>query len=260
MHRISVLNHFLIFNVTDPVGVLLSLFAASFSFVLLQAMLASMHLKADPFMIYVFLAQENFKKQVWIIQIARVIGSVFLSQWLLTSFRVFVPIYLGMTTIYLRFVKALKFRNAAYKSFQLYKQLIVQRNILRNFERDLTSVGLVGVFILLVLTTSASVIAFSEKNFTMLAVVALTFTIGYSTVSVTFHICCSINEDSVEILKRWESQCGSGTQAQFLRRILRSNKPLFVPVGEVGIMDKDLKLNYFSAVTDYAVNVLLAVQ
>ncbi len=236
-------------------GILLTMFAASFQPAMLQLILIAIELKIDPFMVYVSLSGAYFQELLWIAQTARILLLLFLSQRLLTSFRVFVPLYLGMTTIFLKFVKGLKFSNVTYKSVQIYKQLIIQQNVIRDFERDLTSVGLVGVFIILVLTTAQIILSLSEKKFAMFVVLAAIFAIAFSTLAVTFLICCSINEISAEIIKRWKSKCGIRTHDQFLHRLLQSIKTLYVPVGEVGEMDWDLKLNYYNAVTDYTVNV-----
>lgn len=251
------LNHI---TISDPVGVVLMLVAASFPILVVQVVIITIPLKVDPFVVYVAIATENFKQQIWVAKTAQILLLLLMSQWLLTTFRIFVPIYLGMTAIFLRFMKALKDSNATYKSIQHYKHLIVERNVLRDFEQHLTSVGLVGMFLILVLTTAQIILSLGDKKFAMFAIAFVVFGMGNSTLSVIFHICCAIYEDSIEIRKIWESKCGSGIHDQCIRRLLRSNRPLSVPVGEVGIMDRELKLNFYSAVTDYTINVLLAVQ
>lgn len=50
-----------------------------------------------------------------------------------------------------------------------------------------------------------------------------------------------------------------GSYSKFIRKELRSSKSIAMPAGDFGIIDKDVKINYWDNLLDNVVNVILSV-
>lgn len=214
----------------------------------------------DPLKIFLAVFYEKFEIQTFVIEIMHILLIFLISQWLPVVLRCFVIIVFGTTAVFLIILKNVQRRKVTYSAICLYKKLMVERNMLKNFEKLLTSGGFTGVFFILVGSTCGAIISVSQKSLPLFAAALLTFFVTFSLTSVAFYFCCSTYEISSAILQTWESQRATKTEGRiFIRQLIASCRPLNVPVGDIGIMDRKIKMNYFEAAADYTVNLLMAV-
>ncbi len=61
---------------------------------------------------------------------------------------------------------------------------------------------------------------------------------------------------SSKIIERWKTQLAVGLVAKrkYMRLVLRSMRPIAFPVGDIGIVDQDIQINYFDSVLNNMVN------
>lgn len=77
----------------------------------------------------------------------------------------------------------------------------------------------------------------------------LTFAVFVS-LNVTFWTTCKIYENSIGLLRTWRNDAIQRSDRGYARRVLKAMQVLSLPAGEVGIMDRDIKINYLSAVLE----------
>ncbi|CAL8140871.1 unnamed protein product [Orchesella dallaii] len=80
-------------------------------------------------------------------------------------------------------------------------------------------------------------------------------------ISLLFEVGCSIYETSGTVKAKWMRNLENckRTQRPLLKRLLLSCPQISIPVGGVGIMDRDIKMNYFHNTVNYIVTPLLVV-
>jgi len=72
-------------------------------------------------------------------------------------------------------------------------------------------------------------------------------------------------EISLNGIARWESQIvdkylRSGYYMWCMKRLIKCLRPTFIPVGSVGIFDKDIKVNYLERTFGSTIDVILATE
>lgn len=218
--------------------------------------------KIDPFNFYVEVAKKEMLSNysVSAIQIIRIVIMILLSQWIAIGIKFCTILSLSMAASFQNIVNTVLIRKLSYSNILIYRQLVVERNILKCFEQNLTSLGLFAIFFILVVSINGTIIAWKFDKlvlFTM-ALVMFVFTLGL--VVIGFHLCCSIYEISVKIQTVWASQLSTvPTYSKLLlRKLVVSCKVLSIPAGHVGIIDREIKVNFFRVTSDTAVNLLMS--
>ncbi|CAL8140869.1 unnamed protein product [Orchesella dallaii] len=77
----------------------------------------------------------------------------------------------------------------------------------------------------------------------------------------SFDIGCSINERTVKMKQKWQKDLKeySGLERKILRRQIRAYRALGLPVGSVGILDKEIKINYLHHILIHNVDLVLLI-
>src|SRR3989442_1412497 len=115
----------------------------------------------DPLHFYVVIvSKERLPKLIiYFTKTLRIVLIVILSQWLAPGIKLCVILSLSMAVSFQNVVKIVRIRNLSYSNISIYKQLIVERNILKSFEQSISSLGLFAIFLLLVVTPTGTIIA-----------------------------------------------------------------------------------------------------
>lgn len=176
------------------------------------------------------------------------------------TIRNFITVGFLTTTVFLTIVGRLKHMKATNVTTFLYKQLTVERNILKNVEAKVSSIGCSLTFIVLVIAFAQAVTYVGDKNLTpfLFAVMILVFV--FIVASIGFDICCSIYQNAVTVLHQWKLQLVVERQnKKYLRRTLKSFRPVSFPLGKIGIIDRDMMLNYFRSALGSTVDLLVTI-
>ncbi len=218
----------------------------------------------DPFHIYLEKYQTNFQGFFWLL---RYFLLIFLPNWALVGTR---------TVLVVTFQTSLNFLNAllylknkfllSRSSIILYKQLIIERNILTPYEVaqftsyvPVTFAILIGCFNFILLGFKFNVQGEVLLVFFGIAVVTFGMTVS------VYSIGCHLYFFSIKIVERWKRLLTIGIRvdvisARIMRRMIRALVPLSIPAGNVGILDRDFMLNFFSALLQYTVNLMVAIR
>lgn len=80
---------------------------------------------------------------------------------------------------------------------------------------------------------------------------------GVALLEFMFGVGCGVYERSGKTLQKWKSilwMVQRSGQQGVLRRVLKSLRPISFPVGDIGIMDKDIQVNYWANAVNFLVN------
>ncbi len=190
----------------------------------------------------------------------RLIISQVVIQIILTNVRtgLIIAITSGMTLISLQVI--LSQQHVNIRSIGLYKQLLVQRNALVVYEKIGVTGCLAGGFFLLSAAIIGIEIGFLLMNPILIATASLLGIIFLGFIVVILKMCRSINDRSLKLLYNWRVEAGSRFNKGLLLRLIRSFRTLSVPAGEVGIVNKELEINYFAALLINTVNLLMGMK
>lgn len=79
-------------------------------------------------------------------------------------------------------------------------------------------------------------------------------------VKIMFSITCRPFEESDMLVRNWTNLAMRKREGGYMKRVLKSMKLLAVPAGSCGICEKEFKMNFFSQVAAYIINVHLAMK
>ncbi len=146
--------------------------------------------------------------------------------------------------------------NLTYTNTKIFKQIFVAKCLVFNMLKLFNSIFLSVTFFVFLLTTNLSF--YGKKFIPWHLYILIPFTASimlWCTVFLLYYENFTF-KSSCRIIKRWKSELtlGAVVKPKYIKLIVKSLQPIAVPVGNVGIVDRDLQVNYFSAVLTYVVN------
>ncbi len=149
-----------------------------------------------------------------------------------------------------------------YPNIMLFKTIFFGKCFLFNMSKWFTCVFLSGSFFLLLLATN---LCLYGKNLIpgqfYMILPFVVFTLGWCTVLV-LHYGKFPYMSSCKIIERWKTQLAVGLVAKrkYMRLLLKSMPPIAFPVGDIGIVDRDIQINYFDSLLNNMVNTSIIFQ
>lgn len=139
----------------------------------------------------------------------------------------------------------------------LYNKLSIQMS---NFKAVLilVSTGVLSVFfvgMIMGVNVAFLGILLDEIIFEVMGASLFMFSCGI--LQITFFFCCHIFEDSSALLVNWRCAARIKKDGGYFQRVVSSMRVIAIPAGNVGIFDKEIKMNYFDEVVNYAANVIV---
>lgn len=142
-------------------------------------------------------------------------------------------------------------------SLNMFRQLAILLNQFRPVTLLVTSGGLATFFGTLVVGANSIVIGMLLDDIRMELIGIMVTLTAFGLVQIIFFFCCHIFEDSSGLLNDWTDRALRMNDGGHMRRAVKGLRVLSIPTGDVGVFDRDIKMNYFSKVIDYITNVLL---
>ncbi len=195
-----------------------------------------------------------------ILKLLRFILSLLYAQAVMTSVRS--AIIIGFTTgaFYISIQDTLMNNRVAKGSIALYYQLIVIRNVLRDYEKSAITCALTAGFGLVAVLIIVAQIGVYLRHPIIVAAALLLSGIVLLVVVLGLKICSSVNDKSLRLLDTWGREAGVKWNSGYWIRVIKSCKPLAVPAGEVGIVNRELEIHYFHSGLGYVVNILVTMK
>ncbi len=219
--------------------------------------------KIDPLIIYVVITEQEIELKLihYLIKTIRIVLITLFGQGIAIGIKLCLVLSFSMAVSFKNITKVVSIRHLSFSNIFIYKQLIVEKNIIKGFEKSLTSVGLFSLFVFLVISINGAIIAWKLNRIVLFLFTIIVLLIALGLLVITFDLCCSTYENSVKIQANWAIQLTtvSNYARLFLRKLVLSCKLLSIPAGYVGIIDKEIKINYFKFTVDATINLLIFV-
>ncbi len=147
---------------------------------------------------------------------------------------------------------------------RLYTEMRMGTAIILDLEKTATGFLLGAVFWFVLFGTGTLYVGI-QKHDISLAIPALAIAcMAVAFVQIVFLCGCSFNKFSLIILNRWKKDktlCTQGKECRaHLKRLLKSLPPISMPAGTVGIIDKEIKMNYMDSLLQNIVNTVLTLK
>lgn len=141
-----------------------------------------------------------------------------------------------------------------------YRQLQIDRNILYSCEKILVTALFGGGGLCLQLSIVSLTICLIREQY-IIAAASAVFALGCMFfLLMALYICCLVNDLSLRTLTRWEREVSKQSCVKYWSKVVRSCRPLAFPAGDVGIINKELKMNFFQSELINTINLLAAVK
>ncbi len=201
-----------------------------------------------------------FERFLIIFQLFRYGISFLVANWFIVNVRTMIIVVLTTATSFVS-LEGILIKNdqkrLSNSTISLYKQLTIERNTLLSCEKAQIAGFLTAVFFIIIFSISAveigilfesPIISISGGGLALIVVAVLV---------VTLNLACLIYERSIKIRSLWKWKIYQQSNVKYFRRVLKCLKPLIVPAGNMGKVDKEMKMNYSHAVLVNTVNLLV---
>ncbi len=240
----------------------LTVFSVGTAFVILVLNLDPMYLFSRTITNTIFsdyVSNPWFQIVLFFSNLIRLVFCYLVSNWLLVNIRTLVIVQLtsDASLVNLENILLTNCQTRLSNCISLYKQLTIERNTLLSFGKVTLTGFLTVVFFFLILSMAAIEIGVLLGSPLISAAGAVASVIVFAVFVVTINLCCLIYEKSVKIRNLWKWRIQKERDTKYFRRVIRSLKPLIVPAGDMGKVDKEMKMNYSHAVLVNSVNLLI---
>ncbi len=153
-------------------------------------------------------------------------------------------------------LKFLERGNLTFGNTKIFKQIFVAKCLVFNMLKLFNSIFLSATFFVFLLTTNLTL--YGKKFIPGHLYILIPFmatTMLWCTVFLLYYENFTY-KSSCRIIKGWKSDLtlGAVVKPKFIKLIVRSLQPIAIPVGDIGLVDTNIEVNYFSAVLTYVVN------
>lgn len=157
-------------------------------------------------------------------------------------------------------IQYLKQMEVSFPSITLYTDIFVGCCLIKNIFRILNCLFLSGAFFALILATNLTI--FGTRfipGYLFISCPFLVFVLIWC-VMLILHFESMVNETTREIIQSWKYQVYTTTKRRYLKLVLKSLKPIAIPVGSVGNVDRAIQMNYMNAYLVYVANTSILFQ
>lgn len=129
-------------------------------------------------------------------------------------------------------------------------------NVYNPFLVPVSTAVLSGMFGMLVVGINTTIFGMLLDKITLKIGLGMTMVSGVI-LQKTFLFCCHIFEDFRAIRDAWNKSASFMKDAGYMRSVAKSLRPFAIPAGEVGIFDRDIKMNYINQVIYVTITLLV---
>lgn len=142
------------------------------------------------------------------------------------------------------------------KQFQirLFTQVHISMRMIYSLTKNFTGMYLGFAYYAGLLGLNSAVFGWRILPFNVYFIVPIFCVIWFASLAFLFSLGCGFYEGSVDVLISWRKQVVRMSKPKEMIRVLRSLQPVMLPVGEVGMMDREIKMNYGKSLLDAVMN------
>lgn len=211
------------------------------------------YLSLKPFAPEVILASPYFTV------FRHVITQIF-GQWAVSCPRTVAVVILSTGLNVVKLVKFMVRPRMSYKTILLYKHLIIFLNVAWPILKKISAAFLTLAFFVLVCGSNTLFAGIKRGNIMMVALSVILLFACFVSIQVSFHIAVNMHITTGKLLHSWKETASRHSNRMKWTKIVVGLPQLAIPAGNVGIIDKEIKKNYFIAVLEYSINLLLTLE
>lgn len=149
--------------------------------------------------------------------------------------------------------------NFNHEIFQ-YRQLSTAIASIEGFASYFVASYLIIAFVLLVAGTNMLILSVTFFNIKILTLAIFVTAVNWMFVLFSLEMGCSLSELSRKAVRNWKREISNwpiSNDNRFARKTVKSCSPIQFRVAYVGVVDRDIKMNYSRSVTEYIVTTLV---
>lgn len=193
-------------------------------------------------------------------KIFRYLGLIYVYQCNIFTFSVWINIIMSFLQVLVKTVFYLNRMQVSYDHIKMYRQVRICIYLNYTLFKVLLGTFLSLSFFIIIFSLNLSIFGWSFlplKVYIMAPIMTLLFLMF---LIFSLNIGSFLFEITSKTLNKWKREVNKGYRANFLKRVLKSMRPIALPVGDVGIIDRDIKVNYIDTLMVGIVNVLIVCQ
>lgn len=155
---------------------------------------------------------------------------------------------------------ALANNNLSKRLMDLYTETAIVERHMNGFELKATSAALSILFVGIVFCVNVIISAVERNNFVLVLAIPVVLLVFVVVLHLFFTIGCLFFDLSGLALHRWKKQVNSlrtKREVKFVSKLLNSLRVVSVPAGNVGIIDRDIKGNYWDKLLGTVADILI---
>lgn len=140
----------------------------------------------------------------------------------------------------------------------LYRELYLGNYLLGPLYKLCSTLFLASAFVVLLFSINLTLLGYSYLPFQMYIIAPIIFVYMMGFVLTILVVEGFVYNETSELLSSWKwlTHTGRGRSA-VVKKMLRACRPVAFQCGDIGIVDRDMKINYLLAVLDRSIEVLL---
>lgn len=186
------------------------------------------------------------------------VGMIYIYQCNLLTLTYCMSLVLSVMQVGVKLILYLNQMQVSYSQVKLYRQVRINVYMMYTMIKILNGTFFSFAFVLLIFSINLSIFGWDFLPFEIYIIVPLIMMITLIITTMGMYVDSFIFEITSKTLIKWKGQIHEVARVKYMRRVLRSMRPISLPIGDVGIIDKDIKVNYLDALMIYIANSLIA--
>ncbi len=164
---------------------------------------------------------------------------------------------LSITQVVVKILAYINQINLNHFQIKLFKELQISIRLIHSMQKYMNGIFLCLAFFTLLLSINLSILGWNFLPFKFWIFAPLVANTVFLFVIIILQVDSFVFEITSNTLKRWKGQVYQVIKFKYMKRVLKSMKPISLPVGDMGIIDQEIKVNYLQGLMDYLVNTLI---
>ncbi len=193
-----------------------------------------------------------------ILKVCRLLILLYMHNCIASTFSCFILVILSFEQVGIQILLYLNKLQVSYFQIRLYNEGKISVYFIYTMVGVIHGVFLSSAFFLLLICINLLVLGHNILSLDLYMLAVNIMILLFIFVILILFVNSFIYESTSNTLKTWKGQVHQTVRMQYMKRLVASMRPIALPVGSIGIIDKEIKVNYFNSLVDYAVNTIVA--
>lgn len=204
---------------------------------------------------------SSFFSQSKVLRIASFLRVIHEGQMLIMIIRMLGFLILYQFIIMIFLIRGMLKKSLSLNIIKIFQEIEIVLQMLYSAVSALTALILSFAFICTLLCTLTIYVGFKQNNLALALPCLVMTCISIAFVQVTFAIGCIFFTVSRSLFRKWKTEASlykqSGVSRTQMSRMVKSLRVIYIPAGNFGIIDTDIKMNYMNNLLENIVDILL---